>query len=243
MNIQIALCDDNPQDIKNLSELIQSYQQEFANNFEISLFFSASELLQHHKEGHRYDIIFLDIEISNEDGIEAAQTIRKLYDYHTKIVFTTNYPKYMTESFGIHPFHYLLKEIDREQLFSVLSDAISILQKEQNSITFIETHTSQALIACDKIYYISTDNNGRNLLYIHLFDSSMKDRSTIKNYYDLLHDKDFIIPCRGYLVNLKHVATIEKNTIILDNNSRIPMSRKYEKSTRESFAKYIIRHM
>ena len=62
------------------------------------------------KWGILFDIIFLDIEMGQEDGITVARRIRKI-DKKVLIVYVTSHENYMMESFEIRPFRFLVKPV------------------------------------------------------------------------------------------------------------------------------------
>ena len=66
-----------------------------------------------------YQIIFLDIEMQEMNGIEVARRLREL-EKDFLLVFITGYDNYMLESFEVLPFRYVLKPIDSEKLEPIL---------------------------------------------------------------------------------------------------------------------------
>ena len=104
MILKIAICDDDLQVTSVYKRIIESYSIQNNIDFEIDLLSSGKDLIKKYSEGVSYNALFLDIELSNENGIEIAEKIKSTYDRNVFIVFISNYPKYMMESFSVHPY-------------------------------------------------------------------------------------------------------------------------------------------
>lgn len=104
MNLNIAICDDDTNDIAIMKKNILQYTIETDNNLVVSSYFSASDLLSDYKN-HLYQIVLLDIEMPDINGMELARQLRDMDD-DLLIVFTTSYPEYMHESFEVQPFQF-----------------------------------------------------------------------------------------------------------------------------------------
>ena len=76
--IKIAICDDDKKITTQLEDVIEDYLKQLGIRYEINIFFDGKELMQHmEKEQTEYDVIFLDIEMKDMDGMETARQIRK----------------------------------------------------------------------------------------------------------------------------------------------------------------------
>ena len=84
--MDIAICDDCFNDIQRLEELILQHRKE-QETICFTHFFRGEDLLAC---DHRFDIIFLDIEMEKEDGITVAQKIRKV-DRNVLIIYVTSH--------------------------------------------------------------------------------------------------------------------------------------------------------
>jgi CheY-like chemotaxis protein len=71
MNLNIAICDDDTNDIAIMKKNILQYTIETDNNIVVSSYFSASDLLSDYKN-HLYQIVLLDIEMPDINGMELA---------------------------------------------------------------------------------------------------------------------------------------------------------------------------
>lgn len=79
-----------------------------------------------------YDIIFLDIEMPEINGIETAEALRK-WDVRSKIIYLTNYSNFKSHAYKVHAFDYLCKPIKEEEIYAVLNEAVRYLEEAEVS--------------------------------------------------------------------------------------------------------------
>ncbi|MBQ4523318.1 MAG: response regulator transcription factor [Lachnospiraceae bacterium] len=126
MNIRIAICDDDTYFIENLCEKLNNYT--WGNNINISIhkFVSGNELIKHIKEGLSLDVLFLDIDLKNDDviGTEFGVQLKKL-NPQLLIVYTTFFDKYLLDIAKSEPFDFLPKSsIDSTKELSIIIDKV-----------------------------------------------------------------------------------------------------------------------
>lgn len=240
MELNIAICDDEPQNIHLISSYISTYEIEYDDNFKVSAYNMAQSLLNNYKSSGTFHIIFLDVEMPDMSGLELAQKIRMLPDRKVKIVFISNYPKYMQDSFNVQAFHYLKKPVSYEQFKNIMKRLINELAEDTFSRLLITDGEISELIDYSDILYFETIKNERNRLRLVLRHCERIIRGTLSEYESILKDKAFFSPHRSYLVNLRHVHYIKKDCIALDNEISLPLSRHREKEMKKLFTKQIL---
>ena len=111
MTLNIAICDDEAKEFEPLCHLLDICSFQFNIDLHIDTYTSAQALLTRYREstGAPYQLLFLDIEMPDGSGITLADVIKRNFDHHVMIVFVSNYPKYMQDSFAVHPYHFLQK--------------------------------------------------------------------------------------------------------------------------------------
>ena len=127
MAYKIAVCDDERSVVEKIQNDISSYREEC----QIDRFYSGEELLL--SKG-KYDIIFLDIDMHGMNGIETAKQIREK-DKNVKIIYVTSYTDYVNYAFSVHAFAYLLKPIQRVDIYKQLEEAEAYYKDVQESKT------------------------------------------------------------------------------------------------------------
>lgn len=134
MSYRIAICDDCAADGELIASIVGEWAQE--NNLEqpqVERFSSAEAFLFCYAEDKRWDILLLDIEMGQMDGVTMAKTVRKENEA-VQIVFISGYSEYIAEGYDVAALHYLIKPVQTEKLKQVLSRAAEKLQKNEKTI-------------------------------------------------------------------------------------------------------------
>ncbi|HIT85165.1 MAG TPA: response regulator [Candidatus Ornithomonoglobus intestinigallinarum] len=147
--VNIAICDDN---IEHISAL-EKYLFEISNiKIECDAYLSGESLVDAYKNNiERYDVVFLDMEMRELNGIETANLIRE-FDEHIIIVFVTSHSEYMKESFQCQPFRFIEKPLDYDELKKVFYDIKDKLSKKERFYRLRKTKRRSDCFAM--IYYI-----------------------------------------------------------------------------------------
>ena len=84
--MKIAVCDDDKLLTGEIDGQLQRIQQKMGISFETDIFFDGETLWEAIEKHGSYDIIYLDIEMENMDGITVARKIRE-QDPYTILLF------------------------------------------------------------------------------------------------------------------------------------------------------------
>ena len=114
--IKIAFCDDEMEVLHQMNELLDRYQVERNEGITYAAFQSPFELLTEIEKGIRPDILFLDVVMPGQNGMDVAKEIRQ-YDTNMKIIFLTSSPEFAVESYTVGAYFYQLKPIWEESFF------------------------------------------------------------------------------------------------------------------------------
>ncbi len=228
--MRIAICDDE----KVQQELWKTYIEEWAaRNAEkivINCFQSAEQFLFSWEEDKCYDLLILDVEMGDMNGMELAKKLRS-QESEVPILFVTGYEKYMAMGYEVSALHYLLKPIRKEKLWEQL-------ERTRNNRKNIEKMWFQAtqgsvVVPVEDIWYIEAD---RHNCILHYADREQQIKHTFSYVVKLLeHRKEFTACHRSLLVNLQHVSMIVKNELVMDNGERLPISRSMTGNVNQAF--------
>lgn len=236
--MRIIICDDEPAMRNILSEKIRKIQ----STDEVLTCASGEELLQM----PRPDILFLDIQMPGQNGMETARAIRKK-DKHMVLVFITALEEYVYEAFDVNAFHYLVKPFSDEKLEEVLRHAVESLEEQRlygevlpggSAMKEAVSGKNESQNAENRCFYVK--NGGTririkiaDIIYAEVFNRKIvlhtKDRDV--EYYGKLGElearagEDFFRPHRAYLINMKYVVKYDAHTIWTERGSVI-MSKK-----------------
>ena len=206
--LKIAVCDDEPAFVEQISDRIKKYIPDGT----IQCFLSSEDLLS---QGELFDIYFLDIQMEKMNGIETAETLREL-DEESIIVFITGAKEYVFQAFDVAALHYLVKPVDDAKLQEVLERAKKEIEKKQNRK--------------DRQIFIKTRNKNitLNVADILYFENEMRKiiAHTVRGEISFYSVRAGFFRChRGYLVNLSYVAEYDMENILLSNGEKIYLSK------------------
>lgn len=228
MNINIALCDDDPVFVQETEQLLLPYIFNSRHEIHLDKFLNGDDLIRHLISGVTYDIYLLDIEIADANGIDVAREINKTTDKEPYIIFISNYPEYMQDSFAVHPYYYLQKPIEQSVITSIFDEIIGKEEKRYLSITILDTEGFEEIpINIMNILCIETTDAKLKRLKFHFFEKSIIVRGTISEWTAKLNDYPFFLCYKGILVNVYHIHYIKDTRVVLKNGEDFPISRKY----------------
>lgn len=107
--MNILIYDDNENDIKQLLLCINNFFSKKCQEYNVNICKSKDELLQ---TINKYDLLFLDMEINEENGIDIGLELQKI-QHDCRIIITTNYSKYAINGYKIHADRYFIKPINQ----------------------------------------------------------------------------------------------------------------------------------
>ena len=234
--IRIAICDDEIEIVTELSFKIDNIMKSIGEEAKIYQFTNSNEMLTSHV---KFNLIFVDVEMPNFNGIETAERIR-ISDPHVQIVYVTNYKDYMKKAYRVHAFDYIQKPIDDESINTVINDYIKTIDLDKIDIVeLLSIDQEKLLINSNDIIYISCGHKKRTVIVITTaMDHICK--GNISDIYDKLNSFDFFMPHRSHIINLSMVKSFKRNDkIVMINEDEIPLS----KGTTEEFEKNLAKKM
>lgn len=239
--MQIAICDDEEQELKHLSELIIKYQAqrgEFLHGRKLVpiVFQNPVELLSEIEKGVRFDVLFLDVVMPGENGIHVAKEIRK-YDNNIKIIFLTSSAEFAVQSYTVGAYFYQMKPIGEESFWSLMDSVLEDCEKEEAVSLIIRSKSGIARIDLNKLEYCEVI--GRTLLF-HLENGEVLESigSLDKLCSELTQYKNFLRPHRSFLVNMEYIQNISGRAITMNCQTEIPVPHGKYSEVKKDYLEY-----
>jgi len=219
MPYQIAILDDNPTDSTYISTLVKHWVQNRNIDLHMETFPSAEAFLFHYEDNMSWDILLLDIEMGDMNGVELAKMIRTS-NSNVQIIFITGFPDFISEGYEVSALHYLMKPVSEPKLQAVLDRAVTTLAKVEKMfcITFDRQTDYVPLI---QICYIEAQ---KQYIALHTEERIYRMKTSLSDAESKL-DEYFFKCHRSFLVNLRFIKRITPNSVILKSNEEIPISR------------------
>lgn len=190
---------------------------------------------------NKVDVVFLDINMPELDGMSLGKILTKL-NPNIKIIFITAYRDYAAEAFEIKAFDYLLKPYSEKRIAEVLNNLTMIKDnspaKEVEKINKVTVFLDEKMVvlSLDEIYYIEVSEK-ESLVYTQneIYTSKLK----ISKWEEILPKNKFYRTHRAYIVNLDKIKEVEpwfNGTFVLkiqDLKFKVPVSRNNIKEFKE----------
>ena len=221
--IKFAICDDEPAMARELAGYLARYLEEHeVTAYSVSSFSSGRALLE---AADGFDVIFLDIQMEEPDGMETARLLRRQGD-HSLLVFVTVLMELVFDAFQVEAYDYLTKPLDAARFARTMDRVLQTLEQRTAASIVIQQGSGCEVVPLSDVVYCEV--LGRKV-YLHKADG------TITGYYDRLEqlerrvDGRFFRCHRSYLVNLDHVRGCQAGQVLLSQGERIPVSRLRER--------------
>ena len=224
--MNIAIVDDNKTEQEQLGSFISRWAQKTGTSVRKTVCDNGEQFGQA-MAVQQFDIVFMDIIMDGQNGIETARGLRKV-SIDTLLVFITSSPEFMAQAFPCHAFDYVMKPYTQERIDQVLNDAKRALGKKDE---VIEIAGCKFLLS--DILYIYSDSN-----YCEIYTNHGKRKLRIS--FTELSEKltlypSFMVVGRGAAINFDNTSHITDLDCVMTNDDRVPVSRRKIKETEQAF--------
>jgi len=219
--IKIAFCDDDMEVLHQMNELIDRYRVERNEDITYAAFQSPFELLTEIEKGIRPDILFLDVVMPGQNGMDVAKEIRQ-YDTNMKIIFLTSSPEFAVESYSVGAYFYQLKPIWEESFFRLMDAVLAECEKKKKNSLILRSKDGITRIDLQQLEYCEV--LGRKLLF-HLENGAVLESAGSLDDLagQLMQYSNFFRPHRSFLVNMEYIQNISSRSIKMVNDVEIPI--------------------
>ncbi|HHW70300.1 MAG TPA: response regulator transcription factor [Clostridiales bacterium] len=227
---KIAICDDEQVVCMQLRSILKEIESGLAENFIVEVFSSGKELYQYIVEGGYYDIIFLDIEMGEMDGIDFGQRLREeLTNEATQIIYISGKETYAMELFKVRPFDFIIKPLAYEDVYMAMKRVIKFLSRNDKFFEYKIGHTTYRIPVKDIIYF---ESQGRKI--------NIVTQNGIMTFYGKLDavekqltNLNFIRIHKSYLVKYEYIIKFEYTQVTMSNDVILPISQSNRKRVRQ----------
>lgn len=219
--IKIAFCDDDMEVLHQMNELLDRYRVERNEDITYAAFQSPFELLTEIEKGIRPDILFLDVVMPGQNGMDVAKEIRQ-YDTNMKIIFLTSSPEFAVESYSVGAYFYQLKPIWEESFFRLMDAVLAECEKKKKNSLILRSKDGITRIDLQQLEYCEV--LGRKLLF-HLENGAVLESAGSLDdlAVQLMQYSNFFRPHRSFLVNMEYIQNISSRSIKMVNDAEIPI--------------------
>lgn len=235
--IKIAFCDDEMEVLHQMNGLLDRYRVERNEDITYAAFQSPFELLTEIEKGIRPDILFLDVVMPGQNGMDVAKEIRQ-YDTNVKIIFLTSSPEFAVESYTVGAYFYQLKPIWEESFFRLMDSVLSECEKKKKNSLILHSKDGITRINLQQLEYCEV--LGRKLLF-HLENGAVLEGAGSLDDLagQLMQYCNFFRPHRSFLVNMEYIQNISSRSIKMVNDAVIPIPHGKCSEIKNTYMEYV----
>lgn len=230
--LEVVITEDDVVFREQIKEYIIHYQKEKNIAIHITEYSDGAELLENYT--NRYEIILLDIDMPNVNGMDAARKIRER-DEDVVLVFITNLSQFAVKGYEVEALDFVVKPITYENFSMKMDRARKRVKNIQKKEILLSAADGIKKIAVKDIYYIEGQN--RNLYY-HTKEGVFCVKGTMYTAEKEMAEYHFVKCNHWYMVNLEYVQAIGKESIKVQGEE-LAISRRKRSEFLKSLAEYV----
>ena len=208
------------------------YAQECAQQIRVTVFYDGSELVNGYDPS--IDLVFLDIQMNQMDGLAAAERIRQM-DGEVGIIFLTTLTRYALEGYKYQATNYIIKPMKYARLKAEMDRWMQRRPAKESPSLVVVNDSGRYRVLLKELKYVETFN--RNLL-LHTEKENILCYRSMKEMERELAGSGFVRCHTSYIVNLFFVKGVKKLEIELLDGAQLPISQPKRKEFMEKLTEY-----
>lgn len=228
----IAIVENDDKDAGLLEEQLRRYEKETGAEYRVVRFSDAIAFLTGYSAD--YDIVFMDIEMPDLDGMTAAKKLREA-DPEVILVFVTNMAQYAVEGYEVSAMDFMVKPVRYDNLKLKLERAEKKLEGKGEDRFLVRGKNGPVVICVPDIRYVEVTDH---MLTFYTNEGAIKVTGSLKEIEKRLEGRDFSRANSCYLVNLKYVTGASDGMVTVGGD-RLSISRARRKSFMSDLADYL----
>ena len=234
--LNILICDDDPGFASALSQKIATLPDYSPRTMRIRCLSETGEILR--EDFSSCDILFLDIDMGEVNGIDLARKMRRKRP-DVMLIFVTNFLEFAPEGYEVNAFRYLAKAELDHRLPQYFSDALTLCHERQSEVDIICIGESVPIVVQSLVYVESIDH----VQCIHLCGVSkdtLLTRMTMAQLEKLLVPHGFLRIHRSYLVNMAYLQQLQSTGAELTIGGSLPVGARSYRENKSKFIKWMV---
>lgn len=232
--LRIAVCDDEKFYREKITALLQKYLSGHQLDSVIDIFCSGEEFLSQSSNAVKYDIVFMDINMEQTDGIETAMRIRA-FQSNTYIVFVTAFIKYALDGYKVNAVRYIMKDTLDAAISECMDAILQKMQLRQISFSFIE---GEKKLYTDNLLYVESKKHKSVFYYQEEHLTKYQIYEKLDDIEKVLNGAGFLRLHKSYLVNMRHIRKISNYIAELSTGEELPIPRIRYQAVKQKFVEY-----
>lgn len=235
--LRCVICDDNRESAETAKNKAEKVFRMKNIRYEIIVYTSSKQMLFELDGSQHIDLVILDIQMPSVSGLKIAEEIKK-FNKTCHIIFLSSYINYAVDGYELEVFRFIPKSDIERRLGRAISDAVDIIEAEENQCYLIQKRNmSCKIMYCDILYITKCDKNS----VFHCKNNQVFTvRKPLRRVFSELDSECFIYSDRGCIVNISNAVRIERAELTCNNGDRLPISRSSYANVKKRFINYLV---
>lgn len=228
--MRIAICDDERNDANKIWFALKDVE----NRLEIDIFESGQDFLDSIKDGRQYDLVFMDIYMGDENGMDTVRAMQAISP-DTQVIFSTTSVDHAVEAFEVNAIGYLVKPYSDADIVKVFARA-SLRRERTNDTVLVQAGSDRKLFRNDEVLTIESDR--------HYTMVTAKD-GTVSRFHIGFSEilplfKGFIEISRGLAVNMSCIDMIRSSVVTMCNGKSYNIARGKKDDVVKRYTEFVL---
>lgn len=235
MAYQIGICDDEKSACSELEGIILNFFKASDIQAEVNVWNSAEDLIRDVPTKVDLDILFLNIELPDKNGIDVGQYIRnEINNKLMHILYLSSNATCAIDIFKVHPYDFLIKPVNHNIVINDIINLLDLDEYDKRYFTYQFNRCKFRIHMKDIIYF---ESDRKHIRIVGANGMTGEFVGKIKELADEL-PFGFSMVAKSYIINLQHIKEYKKNFVTLDNGLTINVGRKYKDSFNVKIIEY-----
>ena len=228
---RIGICDDDYLFCGQIEKYLEEYAQQEEIEIQSEVFFSGEDYLKYMKEETAFDILFLDIELQQINGIIVGQMIRaEKANEVTQIIYISSKENYAMQLFQNRPMDFLVKPIKKEDIEKIMCKYRQLFSEGR---MFFEYHFGKSSYWININLIMFFQCSGKKVRIVISGKEEEEFYGKMSDVEKQLKGSGFLTVHKSYIINVNYVSEFRVKEVVMTNGTIVPISQPLRKKVRQ----------
>lgn len=228
---RILIVEDELDAATALRNAIERYGKEHDEQFQIGWMRNTIDL-----DRPAFDLIFMDIDLGVENGMEDAEEIRK-FDTKTPIIFVTNLAQYAVRGYQVNALDFIVKPFTYGSFSLRMDRAMEVMRRQSDRTITVHARDGISLFSASDLVRVWV--RGHNVNYELSGGRTVVARGSLSETEKMLGGAPFLRISSGCIINMAHVRGVHEAAVTMSDKSVCYISRANKRRCLEEISRYL----